>query len=99
VSKPVAAKPAIAPVQPVAAPPLASEIGRLQGITVGFWQEQLERTVTTGQAIMTSPSPVAAARLQMAYVQASLTSGMQHAGQLARLSQEIARDLLRPRAR
>lgn len=67
---------------------------RLHSIGLRFWQDQLERAMATGQAIMVCRSPEAAVRLQMAYVQATLASGIEHAGQMARLSQDIARDML-----
>jgi hypothetical protein len=38
-------------------------------------------------------SPDAAIRLQIAYIQATLASGIEHAGQVARLSQDVARDM------
>jgi hypothetical protein len=97
------AEPMIEPAEPAAsagpaAPgdpaPALREVRHLQGITLRFWQDQLERTVATGQAIMLCRSPQEAVRLQIAYVQASLASGLEHAGQAARLSQDIARDML-----
>jgi Phasin protein len=68
-------------------------VERLSGGTVAFWQDHLERTMATGQAIMTCSSPQAAVALQMSYLQASLASGIAHAGNLARLSTAIARSI------
>jgi Phasin protein len=68
-------------------------VERLSGGTVAFWQDHLERTMAAGQAIMTCSSPQAAAALQMSYLQASLASGIAHAGNLARLSTAIARSI------
>ena len=84
---------------PAAPAPALPEVRDLHGITLRFWQDQLERTLATGEAIMLCRSPQEAVRLQIAYVQASLASGLEHAGQAARLSQGIARDMLplRPR--
>jgi hypothetical protein len=55
--------------------------------------------MATGQAIMLCRSPQEALRLQVAYMHATLASGCAHAGELSRLSQDIARDMLplRPR--
>ena len=103
-----AAEPIVEPAEPTASvgpgvpadpAPALREVRRLHGITLRFWQDQLERTLATGQAIMLCRSPQEAVRLQIAYVQASLASGLEHAGQAARLSQDIARDMLplRPR--
>lgn len=75
-------------------PALQALPGRLHSISLRFWQGQLERAMATGQAITVCWSPVAAIRLQMAYVQATLASGIEHASQVARLSQDIARDML-----
>jgi hypothetical protein len=79
--------------------PVLKEVGRLQGITLSFWQDQLERTMTTGQAIMVCRSPEEAIRLQLAYVRASLVSGIQRAGEVTRWAPEIARDALPSRRR
>jgi hypothetical protein len=96
-----AAEPAasVEPGVPADPAPALREVRHLHGITLRFWQDQLERTMATGQAIMLCRSPQEAVRLQIAYVQASLASGLEHAGQAARLSQDIARDMLplRPR--
>ena len=91
--------PAPEPSVPAAPAPAVPEVRDLHGITLRFWQDQLERTLATGQAIMLCRSPQEAVRLQIAYVQATLASGLEHAGQAARLSQGIARDMLplRPR--
>jgi hypothetical protein len=48
--------------------------------------------MATGQAIMVCRSPHEAVRLQIAYVQATLASGLEPAGQVAHLSHDIARD-------
>jgi hypothetical protein len=84
---------------PDVAAPALREVQHLHGITLRFWQDQLERTVATGQAIMVCRSPQEAVRLQIAYAKATLAAGFEHAGHLARLSQGIARDMLplRPR--
>jgi hypothetical protein len=84
---------------PDVAAPALREVQHLHGIALRFWQDQLERTVATGQAIMVSRSPQEAVRLQIAYAKATLAAGFEHAGHLARLSQRIARDMLplRPR--
>jgi hypothetical protein len=74
------------------APALAG-VEHLSGETVAFWQDHLERTMAAGQAIMTCSSPQAAVALQMSYLQASLASGIAHAGNLARLSTAIARSI------
>ena len=76
-----------------AATTVLHEVDRLRGITLAFWQDHLERTMTAGQAIMTCPSPQAAMALQVSYLQASLASGIAHASNLARLSTEIARTI------
>jgi hypothetical protein len=67
--------------------------GRLHGIGLRFWQDQLERAMATGRAFMMCRSPDAAIRLQIAYIQATLASGIEHAGQVARLSQDVVRDM------
>jgi hypothetical protein len=82
------------PVIPADPAPAWTEARHLHGATLRFWQEQLERSMAVGQAIMLCRSPQEAVRLQIAYVQASLASGLAHAGELARLSQGIARDML-----
>lgn len=92
-------EPAAAPVEAADLAPARREIPDLHGITLRFWQAQLERTVATGQAIMLCRSPQAAARLQIGYVQASLASGLAHAGEVARLSRSMARDMLPSRPR
>lgn len=79
--------------------PALREVQRLQGISLSFWQDQLKRAMATGQAIMVCRSPQAAIGLQMAYIQATLASGFEHTGQLTRLSQDIARNLLSTRPR
>ena len=53
--------------------------------------------MATGQAIMLCRSPQEAVRRQFAYMQATLASGCAHAGEVSRLSQDIARDMLPPR--
>ena len=50
--------------------------------------------MAAGQAIMLCRSPQEAVRLQIAYVQATLASGLEHAGEQARLSRDIALDML-----
>jgi hypothetical protein len=79
--------------------PALGEIQRLQGIGLSFWQDQLKRTMATGQAIMVCRSPQAVIGLQMAYVQATLASGFEHASQLTRLSQDLVRNLSSSRPR
>jgi hypothetical protein len=82
---------AVVPADPA---PASTEARHLHGATLRFWQDQLERSMAAGQAIMLCRSPQEAVRLQIAYVQSSLASGLAHAGELARLSQDIARDML-----
>jgi hypothetical protein len=79
--------------------PALREVQRLQGISLSFWQDQLKRTMATGQAIMVCRSPQAAIGLQMAYFRATLASGFEHASQLTRLSQDITRNLSSTRPR
>jgi hypothetical protein len=55
----------------------------LHDITLRFWQDQLERIMATGQAIMLCRSPQEAVRLQVTYIQATLASGYAHAGEVA----------------
>jgi hypothetical protein len=74
-------------------PTLHALPGLLQGIGLRFWQDQLERAMATGRAFMMCRSPDAAIRLQIAYIQATLASGIEHAGQVARLSQDVVRDM------
>jgi hypothetical protein len=95
-AEPVAAGEPAVPADPAAA---LRQVRHLHGITLRFWQDQVERTVATGQAIMLCRSPQEAVRLQVAYIQATLASGYAHAGEVSRLSQDIARDMLplRPR--
>jgi hypothetical protein len=100
-----APEPASAAAEPIIEPGVPADraalpqVRDLHGITLRFWQDQLERTLATGQAIMLCRSPQEAVCLQIAYVQASVASGFEHAGRAARLSQDIARDMLplRPR--
>lgn len=75
-------------------PTLHALPGLLQGIGLRFWQDQLERAMATGRAFMVCRSPDAAIRLQIVYLQATLASGIEHAGQVARLSQDFARGVL-----
>ena len=95
-AEPVAAGEPAVPADPA---PALRQVRHLHGITLRFWQEQLERTMATGQAIMLCRSPQEAVRLQVTYIQATLASGYAHAGEVSRLSQDIARDMLplRPR--
>ena len=92
--EPAAPAASVEPAMPADPAPALREVRPLHGITLRFWQDQLERTVATGQAMVLCRSPQEAVRLQIAYVQASLASGLEHAGQAARLSQEIARHML-----
>jgi hypothetical protein len=71
----------------------------LPGITFGFWQEQLERAVTTGQAILVCRSPEEAVRLQLSYMQATLVSGFERVGLVTRWSQDMVREVLPSRPR
>jgi hypothetical protein len=71
----------------------------LPGITFGFWQEQLERAMTTGQAILVCRSPEEAVRLQLSYMQATLVSGFERVGLMTRWSQERVREVLPSRPR
>lgn len=98
------AEPEPAPYEPdaaacVAIPNVMREVERLHGMTLAYWQDHVERTMATGRAILVSGSPQAAARLQMTYLQTSFASGIAHAGALARLSTEIARDMMPLRGR
>ena len=72
---------------------MLQEVDRLRGVTLAFWRDHLERSMAAGQAVLTSPSPQAAMAVQVSYLQASLASGIAHAGNLARLSTEIVRSI------
>lgn len=105
---PIGAPPAAPPHQPDAVavaipaiiiPNVMREVERLRGMTLAYWQDHVERTMATGRAILASGSPQAAARLQVTYLQSSLASGVAHAGAWARLSTEIARDMMPFRGR
>jgi Phasin protein len=86
--------------EPIAASAtVLDEVERLRGVIVAFWQDHLERTMAAGQSIMACPSPQAAMAVQMSYLQASFASGIAHAGNFARLSTEIARNIRAVRGR
>jgi hypothetical protein len=79
--------------------PAGTDTPSLPGITLSFWQEQLERTLTAGQAILVCRSPEEAVRLQLAYMQATLASGFERAREVTRWSQAMVREVLPSRPR
>jgi len=85
------------PPEPADPAPAQRKVRHLHGITLRFCRDQLGRAMATGQAIMLCRSPQEAVRRQFAYMQATLASGCAHAGEVSRLSQDIARDMLPPR--
>jgi len=90
-----------APPEPVPAPVSAPPAGAasLPGITFGFWQEQLERTMATGRAILVCRALEEALRLQLSYMQATVVSGFERVGLMTRWSQERVREALPSRER
>ena len=96
VPEPVKATPATAkPARPWRA---GTGAAPLPGIA-SFWQEHLERTMTAGQAILVCRSPEEVVRLQLAYVQATLVSGIERVGMVSRWSQDMVREVLPSRPR
>jgi len=65
----------------------------------GLVQEQLERAMATGQAILVCRSPEEAMRLQLSYMQATLVSGFERVGLMTRWSQDRMREVLPARPR
>jgi hypothetical protein len=90
---PVAPRRSKAIAQPAAARAASADPTSLPGMA-SFWQEQFERTVTAGQAIMVCRSPEEAVRLQLAYVQATVVSGIERVGLVTRWSQDMVRGVL-----
>jgi hypothetical protein len=90
---PVAPRRPKAIAQPAAARAASADPASLPGMA-SFWQEQFERTVTAGQAIMVCRSPEEAVRLQLAYVQATVVSGIERVGLVTRWSQDMVRGVL-----